>query len=133
LEFGSLNNQDMINLTIIAIGGALGSLSRYYLSNTFLKNFVFFDIPFAILAINAIGSMFFGLFMGLYTSNIIASDNLKVFLLTGFLAAFTTFSTFAWESIILFQNEMYIKLVIYCIASIILSISFCLLGYVIGK
>jgi len=123
----------MINLTIIAIGGALGSLSRYYLSNTFLKNFVFFDIPFAILAINALGSLFFGFFMGLYTSNIIASDNLKVFLLTGFLAAFTTFSTFAWESIILFQNEMYIKLVIYCIASIILSISFCLLGYVLGK
>jgi len=123
----------MINLTIIAIGGALGSLSRYYLSNTFLKNFVFFDIPFAILAINALGSLFFGFFMGLYTSNIIASDNLKVFVLTGFLAAFTTFSTFAWESIVLFQNEMYIKLVIYCIASIILSISFCLLGYVIGK
>jgi len=71
--------------------------------------------------------------MGLYTSNIIASDNLKVFVLTGFLAAFTTFSTFAWESIVLFQNEMYIKLVIYCIASIILSISFCLLGYVLGK
>tara|TARA_B100001758_G_C18413440_1_gene617591 strand:+ start:3520 stop:3891 length:372 start_codon:yes stop_codon:yes gene_type:complete len=123
----------MINLTIIAIGGALGSLSRYYLSNTFLKNFVFFDIPFAILAINALGSLFFGFFMGLYTSNIIASDNLKVFVLTGFLAAFTTFSTFAWESIVLFQNEMYIKLVIYCIASIILSISFCLLGYVLGK
>jgi len=123
----------MINLTIIAIGGALGSLSRYYLSNTFLKNFVFFDIPFAILAINALGSLFFGFFMGLYTSNIIASDNIKVFVLTGFLAAFTTFSTFAWESIVLFQNEMYIKLVIYCIASIILSISFCLLGYVLGK
>ena len=123
----------MINFTIIAIGGALGSLSRYYLSNTFLKNFVFFDIPFAILAINALGSLFFGFFMGLYTSNIIASDNLKVFVLTGFLAAFTTFSTFAWESIVLFQNEMYIKLVIYCIASIILSISFCLLGYVLGK
>ena len=123
----------MINLTIIAIGGALGSLSRYYLSNTFLKNFIFFDIPFAILAINALGSLFFGFFMGLYTSNIIASDNLKVFVLTGFLAAFTTFSTFAWESIVLFQNEMYIKLVIYCIASIILSISFCLLGYVLGK
>lgn len=123
----------MLNLTIIAIGGALGSLFRYYLSNTFLKNIIFFDIPFAILAINALGSLFFGFFMGLYTSNIVVSDNLKVFVLTGFLAAFTTFSTFAWETIVLFQNEMYIKLVIYCLASIILSVSFCLLGYVIGK
>jgi len=133
LESGSLNNWDMLNLTIIAIGGALGSLFRYYLSNTFLKNIIFFDIPFAILALNALGSLFFGFFMGLYTSNIVVSDNLKVFALTGFLAAFTTFSTFAWEAIVLFQNEMYIKLVIYCLASIILSVSFCLLGYVIGK
>jgi len=133
LESGSLNNWDMLNLTIIAIGGALGSLFRYYLSNTFLKNIIFFDIPFAILALNALGSLFFGFFMGLYTSNIVVSDNLKVFALTGFLAAFTTFSTFAWETIVLFQNEMYIKLVIYCLASIILSVSFCLLGYVIGK
>ena len=123
----------MIKILFIASGGALGSIARYYLANSSLKNFIFFDIPFAILVINIVGSFFFGIVMGFIESNYIVSENIKVFFISGFLAAFTTFSTFAWESIGLIQQEMYIKLVIYCIASIILSILFCLYGYQLGK
>ena len=71
--------------------------------------------------------------LGLIQSNFIVSENIKIFILSGFLAAFTTFSTFAWESVSLIQQEMYIKLVIYCLASITLSILFCLYGYNLGK
>ena len=71
--------------------------------------------------------------MGLIENNIIIADNTKIFIMTGFLAAFTTFSTFAWASVILFQNEMYMKLVIYCLVSIILSVAFCIFGYYLGK
>ena len=123
----------MIKILFIASGGALGSIARYYLANSSLKNLIFFDIPFAILAINIVGSFFFGIVMGFIESNYIVSENIKIFFISGFLAAFTTFSTFAWESIGLIQQEMYIKLVIYCIASIILSILFCLYGYQLGK
>jgi CrcB protein len=66
-------------------------------------------------------------------NNILISSNIKIFVVTGFLAAFTTFSTFAWESIILFENQMYLKLTIYCLASVLLSIGFCLIGYYLGK
>jgi len=132
LEFGSQNKQ-MIKLFSIAIGGALGSIARYSLSNSALKNFIFFDIPLAILFVNIIGSFIFGILMGLIENNIIESSNIKMFLIAGFLAAFTTFSTFAWESVVLIQNQMYIKLVIYCLASIILSIIFCLFGYYLGR
>ncbi len=123
----------MIKLLSIAIGGALGSIARYSLSNSILKNFIFFDMPLAILFVNIIGSFIFGILMGLIENNIIGSSNLKIFLIAGFLSAFTTFSTFAWESVVLIQNQMYIKLVIYCLASITLSIIFCLFGYYLGK
>ncbi len=123
----------MLKLTLIAFGGALGSIGRYYLSSSFLKNFIIFDIPIAILFINILGSFFFGVFMGILQNNILISSNIKIFVVTGFLAAFTTFSTFAWESIILFENQMYLKLTIYCLASVLLSIGFCLLGYYLGK
>ena len=123
----------MIKLLSIAVGGALGSIARYSLSNSILKNFIFFDIPLAILFVNIIGSFIFGILMGLIENNIIGSSNLKIFLIAGFLSAFTTFSTFAWESVVLIQNQMYIKLVIYCLASITLSIIFCLFGYYLGK
>ena len=123
----------MLKLTLIAFGGALGSIGRYYLSNSFLKNFIILDIPIAILFINILGSFFLGVFMGILQNNILISSNIKIFVVTGFLAAFTTFSTFAWESIILFENQMYLKLTIYCLASVLLSIGFCLIGYYLGK
>jgi len=123
----------MIKIISIAFGGALGSLARYYLSNSTLKNIIFLDVPIAVLLVNIFGSFVFGLFMGALENNIIVSENTKFFLTAGFLAAFTTFSTFAWESVVLYQNEMYIKLIAYCLISIILSITFCLFGYNLGK
>ena len=123
----------MLKIFFIASGGALGSLARYYVATGPLKNFIFFDIPVAIISVNILGSFFFGIILGLIQSNFIVSENIKIFILSGFLAAFTTFSTFAWESVSLIQQEMYIKLVIYCLASITLSILFCLYGYNLGK
>ena len=123
----------MLKIFFIASGGALGSLARYFVATGPLKNFIFFDIPVAIISVNIVGSFFFGIMLGLIQSNFIVSENIKIFTLSGFLAAFTTFSTFAWESVSLIQQEMYIKLVIYCLASITLSILFCLYGYNLGK
>ena len=123
----------MLKIFFIASGGALGSIARYFVATGPLKNFIFFDIPVAIISVNILGSFFFGIILGLIQSNFIVSENIKIFLLSGFLAAFTTFSTFAWESVSLIQQEMYIKLVIYCLASITLSILFCLYGYNLGK
>tara|TARA_Y100000992_G_scaffold183664_1_gene124058 strand:+ start:2056 stop:2427 length:372 start_codon:yes stop_codon:yes gene_type:complete len=123
----------MLKIFFIATGGALGSLARYFVATGPLKNFIFFDIPVAIISVNILGSFFFGIILGLIQSNFIVSENIKIFILSGFLAAFTTFSTFAWESVSLIQQEMYIKLVIYCLASITLSILFCLYGYNLGK
>ena len=123
----------MFNLAAVALGGAFGSIARYYLSNSTLKHFIFFDIPFAILLVNIIGSFVFGVFMGLIENNILISTSIKTFVLTGFLASFTTFSTFAWESVLFIQNQMYLKLFLYCVLSLILSILFCFAGYLIGK
>tara|TARA_B100001564_G_scaffold317702_1_gene293871 strand:+ start:1106 stop:1477 length:372 start_codon:yes stop_codon:yes gene_type:complete len=123
----------MFNLAAVALGGAFGSIARYYLSNSTLKHFIFFDIPFAILFVNILGSFVFGVFMGLIENNILISTSIKTFVLTGFLASFTTFSTFAWESVLFIQNQMYLKLFLYCVLSLILSILFCFAGYLIGK
>ena len=123
----------MFNLAAVALGGAFGSIARYYLSNSILKHLIFFDIPFAILFVNILGSFVFGVFMGLIENNILISTSIKTFVFTGFLASFTTFSTFAWESVLFIQNQMYLKLFLYCLLSLILSILFCFAGYLIGK
>ena len=123
----------MLKFISIAIGGALGSLARYYLSNSTLKNFIYMEVPLAILIINIIGSFAFGILMGLVESNIVVSNSIKNFLIFGFIAAFTTFSTFAWEAINLIHNEMYLKMIFYCLISVALSIFFCFAGYHLGK
>jgi protein CrcB len=74
----------MTKLLVIAFGGALGSLSRYYVSNSILKNFIYFDIPIAIITVNIAGSFIFGFFMGLIENNIIIADTTKIFIMTGF-------------------------------------------------
>ena len=89
----------MLKIFFIASGGALGSIARYFVATGPLKNFMFFDIPVAIISVNILGSFFFGIILGLIQSNFIVSENIKIFILSGFLAAFTTFSTFACEFI----------------------------------
>ena len=69
----------MIKIISIAFGGALGSLARYYLSNSALKNIIYFDLPIAVLLINIFGSFIFGLIMGAIENNVFVSENIKFF------------------------------------------------------
>ena len=93
--------------TAIAVGtgGFLGAISRFYVGTQVVKHFPH-DIPLATLSVNIVGSFFIGILIALfltYTPN----ELLKLFLITGFLGALTTYSTFAIESYILLNNQFW--------------------------
>ena len=113
----------------VAIGGAIGSLLRYYLSTlNFLSNSVF---PVSTFLVNVIGSFAIGvLFFLLKDSN---NDYLKSFLMIGFLGGFTTFSAFTIDVLDLFQNDQYLISVIYIFGSVIISLLAVYLGFWITK
>ena len=113
----------------VAIGGAIGSLLRYYLSTlNFLSNSVF---PVSTFLVNVIGSFAIGvLFFLLKDSN---NDYLKSFLMIGFLGGFTTFSAFTIDVLDLFQNDQYLVSVIYIFGSVIISLLAVYLGFWITK
>ena len=113
----------------VAIGGALGSLLRYYLGTiNFLSNSVF---PVSTFLVNVIGSFAIGvLFFLLKDSN---NDYLKSFLMIGFLGGFTTFSAFTIDVLDLFQNDQYLISVIYICGSVIISLLAVYLGFCITK
>ena len=113
----------------VAIGGAIGSLLRYYLSTlNFLSNSVF---PVSTFLVNVIGSFAIGvLFFLLKDSN---NDYLKSFLMIGFLGGFTTFSAFTIDVLDLFQNDQYLISVIYICGSVITSLLAVYLGFWITK
>lgn len=111
----------------IAAGGFLGAISRYYLSG-YLQTKHTLPLPLGTLVINLLGSFLLGLLLGLSINSPTYS-----FLATGFLGAFTTFSTFELEAVELFRKGLVKLALFYLAASVLLGLALAALGYWLGK
>ncbi|PHO08597.1 fluoride efflux transporter CrcB [Malaciobacter canalis] len=87
----------------IGFGGFFGAVARAYAVH-FTNKYVPLEFPLGILAVNILGSFLIGLVFAVF-AHYNLSDNLKMFLTTGFLGALTTYSTFAIETFFLFQSS----------------------------
>jgi len=92
-------------LFAVGLGGFFGAISRFYINIVVTKAFPF-HIPLATLSVNILGSFFIGLLVGLFL-HLTPSEFVKAFLITGFLGALTTYSTFAIESYFLLGNNFW--------------------------
>ena len=108
-------------LIFIGIGGFLGAIARYLISS-FLQSSLSSQFPIGTLGVNILGSFLIG-FLALYFQAH-TSPQMKVLIITGFLGALTTFSTFSYESVMLLDEGMYLK----AILSIFLNLSLSLLA-----
>lgn len=81
----------------LAGAGACGTLARYGLAGL-VQRLVGTGFPWGTASVNALGCLLFGLIWTLTTERFIVSGELRLVLLTGFMGAFTTFSTFVAES-----------------------------------
>ncbi len=89
----------------VGSGGFFGSLSRFYINTVVSKNFPH-ELPLATLGVNIIGSFCIGLLIALFL-HITPSEPIRLFLITGFLGAITTYSTFAIESFFLLNSSLW--------------------------
>jgi fluoride exporter len=90
-------------LFLVVLGSGFGGGARYLLGAWFIQN-LGVAFPFATVAINAIGSFLIGLIMHLSLNTTLISSDLRLTLTTGVLGGFTTYSTFNYETISLFQQ-----------------------------
>ena len=112
----------MMNILLVAFGGALGSTARFYSGRMIIKKMGQYW-PWATFTINLMGSFLLGIIIGLQL-DIIGYH----FIAVGFLGAFTTFSTFMYEGMTLIKNKRRIAAFSYTILSLILGMASCLAG-----
>lgn len=118
----------MLNALAVGCGGFIGAITRYLLS-IFINRFNNSEFPISTLIINVAGSFLIGLLTELLIIQFPDNKRLQLFLTTGILGGFTTFSTFSLETIKLYQNGNSF----FAIANVLLSIVFCLVGVLLGK
>ena len=82
---------------LVAFGGAFGAIARYGMNLIFVNTFLPF--PFATFLVNVTGSFLIGFLLIKFEAN----ETIKLLLITGFLGAYTTFSTFEYEAFQLTQ------------------------------
>ncbi|RCK31014.1 protein CrcB [Thalassospira xiamenensis] len=87
----------------IALGGAIGAVARYGVS-AFMGATLGHGFPWGTLTVNIVGSFVMGLLIELSAVKLSLSPEMRAFLVTGFLGAFTTFSTFSLDVATLYER-----------------------------
>ncbi len=116
----------------IAIFGALGCLSRYYISG-WVYSISGKGIPYGTFAVNILGAFIIGLIMELSLHSEFISPNLRTGITIGFLGGLTTFSTFSYETFRLLDNGEFLTALLNIFASVLVCILFVWFGVVIAK
>ena len=123
-------NNAISNLTLyafVALGGACGASLRFYISQLVL-NWLGKGFPFATLMVNIIGSFIMGILYQLIEHEILDINIHRTLIGIGFLGAFTTFSTFSLDSLLLIQQGDLLKAAI----NILLNVSLCIAAAALG-
>jgi len=99
----------MLKIALIALAGAFGTLCRYWLSGV-VYDVLGRDFPWGTWAVNILGCFLFGLVWILSEERGFLSAQARILILTGFMGAFTTFSTFVFESGELLRDAQWLRL-----------------------
>ncbi|MBB3351886.1 MULTISPECIES: fluoride efflux transporter CrcB [Rhizobium] len=122
----------MIQALLVALGGAIGSVLRYYVGQWALK-LMGPAFPWGTLAVNVVGCFVIGVFAELVARKFNASMELRLLLITGFLGGFTTFSAFSLDAISLFERGEAVAGGLYIAASVGLSMAAVFAGLAIMR
>ncbi|CZE46861.1 fluoride efflux transporter CrcB [Campylobacter geochelonis] len=118
-------------LLLVGVGGFFGAILRAVITQICFK-ILPYTLPFGTLFVNVMGGFLIGVFMTLSDKFVINSE-LRSLLVTGFLGALTTFSTFAYENILLLQSGNFTSFGLNVILNVSLSVLACYAGVLIAN
>jgi CrcB protein len=117
----------------VAIGGALGTLARFWLANA-MAVWTGAEFPWGTLLINVLGSFvisFFGMLTGT-AARFVVPYEARVFVTVGLCGGFTTFSSFSLQTVELVRTGQAARAAIYVAASVLLCLTACWAGFLLA-
>ena len=122
----------MSNILIIALGGAIGAVARYaaalWIGQRWGRGF-----PLGTFIVNVSGSFLIGLLMTLLAEKLTVDPRWRLLLVVGFLGAYTTFSTFEYETGALLKDGEWVFAMLNVILSVVAGFIALKLGEAIAK
>jgi len=122
----------MRQIIFLAVAGALGALSRYALGGL-VQRMTGVIFPYGTLVINVLGCLVIGYIMQLALTTDVISPNLRLIVTIGFLGAFTTFSTFSYETMKLMEDGAFVSAIINIASNVGLGLLATFLGLWLGR
>jgi CrcB protein len=119
----------MTNILLVGLGGFIGSVARYKLGGWVLHLTAQEKFPFGTFAVNVAGCLVAGVLAGLVEKHELFSAETRLFLFTGLLGGFTTFSAFGLETMFLLRRGEPWVAAIYAGASVLLGVVAVWLGF----
>ncbi len=119
-------------LVLLALAGAAGTLARYWLGGL-VQRLTGEGFPWGTLVVNALGCLLFGFFWTLAEERMLISGQMRIVVLIGFMGAFTTFSTFAFETRQMLSETEWLRGLGNIALQNVLGIAAIGLGFMIGR
>lgn len=122
----------MNQLIAIAAGGSAGALARFWVANG-LYAWLGRGFPHGTLFVNVSGCLLMGLLSELALQRFAGGGEFRAAVLVGFLGAYTTFSTFAIETLFLFEQGALLKALLNVFLSLVLCLAAVWIGLILGR
>ena len=113
----------------VFVGGGLGAALRHAVNRASLA-YLGPNFPYGTLMVNVVGGLLMGMLVEFFLVKGGGSQEFRLFLTTGFLGGFTTFSAFSLDAALMWQRSDYAALGSYIVASVFLSIAALFIGMV---
>lgn len=121
----------ILNIVLVAVGGSIGAVSRYKVDKG-ISSIIKHNIPFGTLGVNLLGLFIIGFSYRIFEHHIVAEE-LKHFIVIGFLGALTTFSSYALHTFQLFEKGKIKEGVLNILLNNILGMVMALAGSELGR
>lgn len=117
---------------LIGLGGGLGSIARY-LTAVAAARCLGLEFPWGTMIVNVVGSFLIGLVQEVALDSLLVPENMRLFLVTGVMGGFTTYSAFSYETLRLVQMEAWGRAVLNVSVTTTVCLIVCVLGVAAGR